>query len=297
LYTVFGKTMLARRLPSILPALDLEESLETTRIYSTVGLMKAGRSIIATRPFRSPHHTTSEAGLVGGGTIPQPGEVSLAHHGVLFLDELPEFNRHTLEVLRQPLEDGMVTISRAAGSITFPACIMLVAALNPCPCGYLTDPKRECHCTPRQVQAYMGKISGPLLDRIDMHLDVPAVPYRELRSKSDGTSSASLRDQVNRARDVQAARFGNRRETNARMNHRQVKKFCTLDDGGEGFRPHPRCQLQELDRHSLVTVMERPAVLLDSREGVVRKHLGRREEHGERGFGVRPAGYHPTRGA
>ncbi len=207
-----GKTMLARRLPTILPLLDLEESLETTRIYSSVGLPRAGQSIVATRPFRSPHHTTSEAGLVGGGTIPTPGEVSLAHHGVLFLDELPEFNRHTLEVLRQPLEDGVVTISRAQGSLTFPARIMLVAALNPCPCGYLTDPKRECHCTPRQVQAYMGKISGPLLDRIDIHLDVPAVPYRELRGKSDGTPSAPMREQVDRGpRRSRPKRFGNRR--------------------------------------------------------------------------------------
>jgi magnesium chelatase family protein len=228
-----GKTMLARRLPTILPMLDLEESLETTRIYSSVGLMGRGQGIIATRPFRSPHHTTSEAGLVGGGAIPTPGEVSLAHHGVLFLDELPEFNRHTLEVLRQPLEDGVVTISRAQATLTFPAQIMLIAALNPCPCGYLTDAKHECHCTPRQVQAYMGKISGPLLDRIDIHLDVPAVPYRELRAKADGMPSVAMREQVDRARDVQAKRFGDRRQTNARMSHRQVKKFCTLDDGGE----------------------------------------------------------------
>ncbi|MCX5655263.1 MAG: YifB family Mg chelatase-like AAA ATPase, partial [Planctomycetota bacterium] len=228
-----GKTMLARRLPTILPMLGIEESLETTRIYSSLGLLAKGQAIIATRPFRSPHHTTSEAGLVGGGTMPAPGEVSLAHHGVLFLDELPEFNRHTLEVLRQPLEDGVVTISRAQATLTFPAEIMLVAALNPCPCGYLTDTKRECHCTPRQVQAYMGKISGPLLDRIDIHLEVPAVPYRELRSQADGTPSASMREQVNVARQRQAARFSTGRSTNGRMSHRQVKKFCALDDGGE----------------------------------------------------------------
>jgi magnesium chelatase family protein len=230
-----GKTMLARRLPTILPRLDLEESLETTRIYSSVGLMAPGQSILAARPFRSPHHTTSEAGLVGGGTMPQPGEVSLAHHGVLFLDELPEFNRHTLEVLRQPLEDGVVTISRATATLTFPARIMLVAALNPCPCGFLGDPKHECHCTPRQVTAYMGKISGPLLDRIDMHLDVPAVPYRELRGQAEGTSSAVLRDQVQRAREVQSARFGGGRMTNAHMSHRQVRKFCALDAAGESL--------------------------------------------------------------
>jgi len=230
-----GKTMLARRLPTILPMLDIEESLETTRIYSSVGLMRPGQPIIATRPFRSPHHTTSEAGLVGGGTVPAPGEVSLAHHGVLFLDELPEFNRHTLEVLRQPLEDGVVTISRASATLTFPARIMLVAALNPCPCGYLTDPRRECHCTQRQIQAYMGKISGPLLDRIDIHLDVPAVPYRELRASRDGASSAQMRGEVQRARAAQAARFGDARLANAHMSHRQVKQYCALDAAGESL--------------------------------------------------------------
>ncbi|MFO8012420.1 MAG: YifB family Mg chelatase-like AAA ATPase [Phycisphaerae bacterium] len=230
-----GKTMLARRLPTVLPMLTLEESLETTRIYSSVGLMQAGQSIIATRPFRSPHHTTSEAGLVGGGTVPAPGEVSLAHHGVLFLDELPEFNRHTLEVLRQPLEDGVVTISRATATLTFPARLMLVAALNPCPCGYLTDPRRECHCTQRQIQAYMGKISGPLLDRIDIHLDVPPVAYRELRASRDGASSSQMREQVRAAREVQTRRFGDARGCNARMSHRQVKQFCALDGAGESL--------------------------------------------------------------
>ena len=230
-----GKTMLARRLPTILPMLDIEESLETTRIYSSVGLMRPGQPIIATRPFRSPHHTTSEAGLVGGGTVPAPGEVSLAHHGVLFLDELPEFNRHTLEVLRQPLEDGAVTISRATATLTFPARLMLVAALNPCPCGYLTDPRRECHCTQRQIQAYMGKISGPLLDRIDIHLDVPPVAYRELRASRDGASSSQMREQVRAAREIQTRRFGDARRANAHMSHRQVKQFCALDGAGESL--------------------------------------------------------------
>ncbi len=230
-----GKTMLARRLPTILPLLDLEESLETTRIYSSVGLLGRGEALVATRPFRSPHHTTSEAGLIGGGTYPTPGEVSLAHHGVLFLDELPEFNRHTLEVLRQPLEDGVVTISRAQASLTFPARIMLVAALNPCPCGYLTDPKHACHCTDRQIQQYMGKISGPLVDRIDIHLDVPSVPYRELRGRHDGTTSAAMRDQVMAARAVQAARFGDARRSNATMSHREVRRHCALDAGGEAL--------------------------------------------------------------
>ncbi len=230
-----GKTMLARRLPTVLPMLTLEESLETTRIYSSVGLMQPGQSIVATRPFRSPHHTTSEAGLVGGGTVPAPGEVSLAHHGVLFLDELPEFNRHTLEVLRQPLEDGVVTISRATATLTFPASLMLVAALNPCPCGYMTDPRRECHCTQRQIQGYMGKISGPLLDRIDIHLEVPPVAYRELRAARDGASSEEMREQVRAAREVQTRRFGDARMSNARMSHRQVKQFCRLDEAGESL--------------------------------------------------------------
>ena len=269
-----GKTMLARRLPTILPRLGLEESLETTRIYSSVGLLRSGQPILATRPFRSPHHTTSEAGLVGGGTMPTPGEVSLAHHGVLFLDELPEFNRHTLEVLRQPLEDGVVTISRAQATLTFPAQIMLVAALNPCPCGYLTDPKRECHCTPRQVQAYMGKISGPLLDRIDIHLEVPAVPYRELRSQAEGTTSASMRDQVNRARDAQAARFGNRRLTNARMSHRQVKKFCPLDEAGEGLLKQAMQELGLSARaHDKILRVSRTIADLEAAPSVTATHL------------------------
>ena len=266
--------MLARRLPTILPMLGLEESLETSRIYSSVGLLAKGQAIIATRPFRSPHHTTSEAGLVGGGTMPMPGEVSLAHHGVLFLDELPEFNRHTLEVLRQPLEDGVVTISRAQATLTFPAEIMLIAALNPCPCGYLTDPKRECHCTPRQVQSYMGKISGPLLDRIDIHLGVPSVPYRELRSQVDGTPSASMREQVNVARERQAERFGSGRLTNARMSHRQVKKFCTLDDAGESLLKQAMQELGLSARaHDKILRVARTIADLEAAPSVTATHL------------------------
>ena len=269
-----GKTMLARRLPTILPMLGIEESLETTRIYSSVGLLPAGESILAVRPFRSPHHTTSEAGLVGGGTMPTPGEVSLAHHGVLFLDELPEFDRHTLEVLRQPLEDGVVTISRAQATLTFPAQIMLVAALNPCPCGYLTDPKRACHCTPRQVQAYMGRISGPLLDRIDIHLDVPAVPYRELRGGSDGTSSATIREQVLGARRLQAARFGSGRMTNARMSHRQVRKFCVLDAAGESLLKQAMQEMGLSARaHDKILRAARTVADLDGSPDITATHL------------------------
>ncbi|MDD5088563.1 MAG: YifB family Mg chelatase-like AAA ATPase, partial [bacterium] len=181
-----GKTMLARRLPSILPDFSLEEALETTRVHSVAGMLKPGQAIVGTRPFRSPHHTVSDAGLIGGGIIPRPGEVSLAHHGVLFLDELPEFHRNVLEVLRQPLEDGVVTLSRAAISLTYPASFMLVAAMNPCPCGYLTDNARECRCTPEQVRRYLSRVSGPLLDRIDLHVEVPRVPWKELSSGEGG---------------------------------------------------------------------------------------------------------------
>ena len=181
-----GKTLLARRLPTIMPPLTPQESLETTRIYSAMGLLRAGEPLMATRPFRSPHHSVSDAGLVGGGTIPQPGEISLAHKGVLFLDELPEFNRKTLEVLRQPLEEGRVTISRALRSTAFPAEFILVAAMNPCPCGYRSDPRKACNCSPPQVEKYLGRISGPLLDRIDLHVEVPAVPFTQLSERLPG---------------------------------------------------------------------------------------------------------------
>jgi len=231
-----GKTMLAKRVPTILPDLLPGESIETTRIYSAVGRLKPGQPLLATRPYRSPHHTISNAGLVGGGSIPGPGEISLAHNGVLFLDELPEFNRQTLEVLRQPLEDGTVTISRALSSTTFPASFMLIVALNPCPCGYRGDSRRGCHCTPPQIERYMSKISGPLLDRIDIHIEVPAVPFRELSAGASGTSSAAMREQVMAARAVQAARFaGTRARHNADMTHRQTREFCPLDQEGSNL--------------------------------------------------------------
>jgi magnesium chelatase family protein len=225
-----GKTMLARRLPTILPPLTPNESLETTRIYSAIGRLPPGEPLLTTRPFRSPHHTISDAGMVGGGTIPGPGEISLAHHGVLFLDELPEFNRRSLEVLRQPLEEGRVTISRALNSTTFPASFILVASMNPCPCGYMGDPKHSCKCSPLQIEKYMGRISGPLLDRIDLHIEVPAVPFQELSAKQDGTSSQIMREQVYQAREIQARRFGpSGPGVNARMSSRQLRKFCVLD--------------------------------------------------------------------
>lgn len=224
-----GKTMLAKRIPSILPTLSAAESIETTRIYSAVGRMPAGQPLLAQRPYRNPHHTISDAGLVGGGSVPAPGEISLAHNGVLFLDELPEFNRKTLEVMRQPLEDGSVTISRALRSVTFPADFMLVAALNPCPCGYRNDPRRDCHCTAPQIERYMSKISGPLLDRIDIHLEVPAVNFQELSADRAGTSSAAMREQVDKARAMQRKRFArSRTRTNSQMNARQVREYCKL---------------------------------------------------------------------
>jgi magnesium chelatase family protein len=228
-----GKTMLAKRVPTILPSLTPAESIETTRIYSAMGLLKPGQPLLATRPYRAPHHTISDAGLVGGGSTPVPGEISLSHNGVLFLDELPEFNRRTLEVLRQPLEDGTVTISRALCSSTFPADFMLIAALNPCPCGYRTDARRNCNCTPPQIERYMSKISGPLLDRIDIHIEVPAVSFQELAGEEAGTASAELREQVIAVREIQQQRFaGTATRCNAHMTHRQNRTFCQLDPAG-----------------------------------------------------------------
>jgi magnesium chelatase family protein len=226
-----GKTMMARRLPTILPDLTLEEAIETTKIFSTAGLLPEKTPLLVTRPFRSPHHTVSDAGLIGGGQIPRPGEVSLAHNGVLFLDELPEFKKHVLEVLRQPLEDGTVTIARAATSLNFPARFMLVAAMNPCPCGFLGDRARSCTCTPPQIQRYRSRLSGPLLDRIDMHIEVPSVPVKELIGQAAGESSAAIRERVNLARARQRQRFAGAKalHCNAQMSSKEVKKFCRLD--------------------------------------------------------------------
>jgi magnesium chelatase family protein len=230
-----GKTMLAKRLPGILPPMTFEEALETTKIHSVAGTLPADAALVAVRPFRSPHHTISDAALVGGGAIPRPGEISLSHHGVLFLDELPEFARNVLEVLRQPLEDGRVTISRAKLSVEFPANFMLVCAMNPCPCGYFTDPTKECTCQPGMIQKYMTKISGPLLDRIDLHIDVPAVKYRELASRENGESSENIRRRVIRARDLQARRFRGHKGlyANSDMQAKEVRQFCRLDGAGE----------------------------------------------------------------
>jgi magnesium chelatase family protein len=228
-----GKTMLAKRLPTILPDLTLSEALETTKIHSVMGTLN-GQAIIATRPFRSPHHTISDAGLVGGGTVPKPGEVSLAHNGVLFLDELPEFRRNVLEVMRQPLEDGSITVSRVIGSIKYPASFMLVAAMNPCPCGFFTDPQKECTCTPLQIQRYRSKVSGPLLDRIDIQIEVPTLRYQELASKDAGEPSVTVRQRVNAARVIQLERFHKRNiHANAQMGAKDIKRYCAVNDEAE----------------------------------------------------------------
>jgi magnesium chelatase family protein len=222
-----GKTMLARRLPSILPPLGFEEALETSKVYSIMGRLAPGQALVTARPFRAPHHTISDAGLIGGGTQPRPGEVSLAHNGVLFLDELPEFKRATLEVLRQPLEEGRVTISRAASSLTYPGRFMLVAAMNPCPCGFYGDPKRVCQCTPKQIKQYRARISGPLLDRIDIHIQVPAVKFQDLAATDTGEGSLELRARVLAAREVQGRRFSKSRiYANAQMSPRLLKQHC-----------------------------------------------------------------------
>jgi magnesium chelatase family protein len=232
-----GKTMLARRLASILPDLSLEEALETTQIHSIAGTLRSHQALVMRRPFRAPHHTISDAGLLGGGVHPMPGEVSLAHHGVLFLDELPEFHRNVLEVLRQPLEDGHVTISRAAGSVTFPSRFILVAAMNPCPCGYYGDPKRTCNCGAMKVQNYRNRISGPLLDRIDIHIQVPSVRYHDMSSPAPGADSATIRARVQRARAIQQTRFHNtgRVNCNAVMRARDVQRHCGLDQAAQAL--------------------------------------------------------------
>ena len=232
-----GKTMLARRIPSILPSMSLEEALETTKIHSVAGTLPAGQSLLTVRPFRAPHHTISDAGLIGGGSSPRPGEVSLAHGGVLFLDELPEFRRNVLEVLRQPLEDGVVTLSRAAMSLTYPARFMLAAAMNPCPCGYSGDPTHSCNCGPLAIERYRSRISGPLLDRIDIHLEVPAVAYGDIVGEQSGETSAVIRARVEHARAVQRDRFRDQPgvHANAHMSTRDLRRHCRLSQPVEAM--------------------------------------------------------------
>ncbi len=232
-----GKTMLARRMPSVLPDMSVIEALETTKIHSVAGRLAADSALVATRPFRSPHHTISYAGLVGGGTIPKPGEVSLAHHGVLFLDELPEFKKDILETLRQPMEDKSVTISRASSCLTYPASFLLIAAMNPCPCGYFGDPMHDCHCSSTEIQRYMSRVSGPLLDRIDIHITVPSVKFKELSSETRGEKSEKIRDRVNVARRVQLERFKAEKNMfcNAHMESCDIRKYCKIDDKSQSL--------------------------------------------------------------
>ncbi len=270
-----GKTMLAQRLATILPPLRLNESLETTRIYSSVGLLEKGKSLLATRPVRCPHHTASGPALVGGGTNPKPGELSLAHHGILFLDEFAEFPRYVLEMIRQPLEDGTITVSRAKRTVTYPAQFILVAACNPCPCGYSGSSFRRCKCTPNQIERYMSKISGPLMDRIDIHIDVPAVTFSKLRSKSNHIDSAAIRKNVLQARAIQTARFGNGKlTTNAAMSHKQVEKFCILDSAGEMILKQAMAELGLSARaHDKICKISRTIADLSGAENIQSEHI------------------------
>jgi magnesium chelatase family protein len=272
-----GKTMLAKRMPTILPPFTFEEALETTKIHSVAGVLDSGAGLVGTRPFRSPHHTISDAGLIGGGAIPRPGEVSLAHNGVLFLDELPEFPRNVLEVMRQPLEEGTVCIARAAMSLTFPARFMLAAAMNPCPCGYWNDRSRECHCSQPVIQRYMSKISGPLLDRIDIHIDVPAVNYKEMRSGAEPESSASIRARVMQARQLQLDRFSSSREKlycNAQMAPRHIRASCQLSADCERLLERAMSQQGLTARaHDRILKVARTIADLEGQSAIQPKHI------------------------
>ncbi len=240
-----GKSMLAKRIPTIMPEMTEDDAIETTKIHSIAGTLDNKKGFLTTRPFRAPHHTISDAGLLGGGSNPGPGEVSLAHHGVLFLDELPEFRRSTLEVMRQPLEDSHVTISRAAGSLSFPARFMLVAAMNPCPCGFYGDVKRQCRCSVKQIENYRQRISGPLLDRIDIHVEVPLVDFKDLTSDAvTSESSAAIRERVAQARSIQVQRLKvEKLTTNSAMGPRQVRDHCKLDAEGKGYLEHAMAEM------------------------------------------------------
>ncbi len=266
-----GKTMLARRLAGILPPLTFAEALDATRVHSVAGLLPAGAGILSERPFRAPHHTTSDAGMIGGGTgSPRPGEVSLAHTGVLFLDELPEFHRNVLELLRQPLEEGSVTIARSNTTVPFPAKFMLIAAMNPCPCGYHGDPTRECRCTGGIIQRYLGKISGPLLDRIDLHVEVPAVPYKELRSNEKGASSAEMAERVEAARSRQNARGF----VNSQLPGPKLRTVCDLDDAGERtLELAVRRMSLSARAHDRILKVARTIADMDQSERVAAKHI------------------------
>ena len=271
-----GKTMLAKRIPTILPPMSLDEAIETTRIHSVTGLLEDARGLVGTRPFRSPHHTISDAGLIGGGAIPRPGEVSLGHNGVLFLDELPEFQRNVLEVMRQPLEDGCVTIARAALSVSFPSRFMLAAAMNPCPCGFFGDATRDCHCSPPQIQRYVSKISGPLLDRIDIHIEVPAVKYKELRGNAEIESSACVRERVLRGRQIQLERYREEKKlyANAQMPPKLIRKHCAISAEGEKLLESAIARLGLSARaHDRILKVSRTIADLEAAPSIEPKHL------------------------
>jgi magnesium chelatase family protein len=270
-----GKTMLARRLPTILPPLSFAEAIETTKIFSVMGMLASNQALVTQRPFRAPHHTTSDAGLIGGGHIPRPGEVSLAHNGVLFLDELPEYKKNALEVLRQPLEDQKVTISRASSSITYPSRFMLIAAMNPCPCGYFSDPIHSCRCNAAQVHRYRSKISGPLLDRIDIHLEVPMVPFKDLMGKDQAEPSVAIRRRVEFARNIQSQRFQRSRiYCNAQMTSRQIKRHCDLDqDGNRLLQAAVEKFGLSARAHSRVLKLARTIADLGGEEKISRDHI------------------------
>jgi magnesium chelatase family protein len=270
-----GKSMLSKRIPTIIPPMSLEEAIETTKIHSVSGLLDANHSFVAVRPFRSPHHTVSDAGLLGGSANPTPGEVSIAHNGVLFLDELPEFKRSTLEVMRQPLEDDKVTISRAAGSMTFPANFMLVAAMNPCPCGYYGSLTRDCRCGPSNVQKYRQRISGPLLDRIDIHVEVPAVQYADIASINPGEASEAIRSRVQTARTVQSERFGKSKVTcNSRMVTRHLKAHCQLDEAGQEMIKMAMTELNFSARaYDRILKVARTIADLDASQSIQSNHI------------------------
>ncbi len=270
-----GKSMLAKRLPTILPEMTFEESVETTKIHSIAGKLDKNNPFVRTRPFRSPHHTVSPAGITGGGSVPNPGEISLAHNGILFLDELPEFRRDVIEALRQPLEDGKVTISRVAGTLTYPSSVMLVAAMNPCPCGYFGHPTRECICSPKAVHNYLSKISGPMLDRIDIHIEVPPVNYDELNSTVREETSAEIRARVNRARDIQTERYrGTDVSCNARLTPSMLKKYCVMEDKASGYLKMAFEKLGMSARaYDRILKIARTVADLDGSEIIKREHI------------------------
>lgn len=271
-----GKTMLAQRIPTILPPMTFDEALETTKIHSVAGIIPKDQALITERPFRSPHHTISDAALVGGGSFPRPGEVSFAHYGVLFLDELPEFKKNVLEVLRQPLENSRVTVSRSKLSLEFPANFMLAAAMNPCPCGYFTDPNKECTCAPPQIQRYMARISGPLLDRIDIHIEVPAVKYKELSAETKSESSSTVRDRVIKAREIQIKRFSDIPHifNNGDMGSKEVRQYCKLDSAGSELLKMAMTKLGLSARaYDRILKVSRTIADLNNSENILSRHI------------------------